>query len=102
MPSLYEILNNAHDSEGMTALGDEFGLTPTQAEAAVTALLPAISMGLKQSTATVDGLANLFGVMGQQQDLQDMYDDRETAFGPEGVAGGKDALLVILGSPEVS
>jgi hypothetical protein len=102
MPSLYEILNNAHDGEGMSALGREFGLTATQTEAAVTALLPAISTGLKQSTATVDGLGNLFGVMGQQQDLQDMYDDPATAFGPDGVAAGKDALSVIFGSPEVS
>jgi hypothetical protein len=102
MPSLYEILDNAHDGEGMTAFGREFGLTPTQTEAAVTALLPAISTGLKQSTATVDGLGNLFGMMGQQQDLQDMYDDPEAAFGPEGVAAGKDALSVIFGSPDVS
>jgi len=102
MPSLYELLDNAHDGEGMTALGREFGLTPTQTEAAVMALLPAISMGLKQSTATVDGLGNLLGVMGQQQDLQDMYDDPETAFGPDGIAAGKDALSMIFGSPDVS
>ena len=102
MPTLYETLNNAHDGEGMTALGREFGLTPTQTEAAVTALLPAISTGLKQSTATLDGLGNLFSVMGQQQDLQDMYDDPETAFGPEGISAGKDALSVIFGSPDVS
>src|SRR5215510_8649608 len=102
MPSLYEILNNAHDGEGMTALSREFGLTPTQTEAAVTALLPAISMGLKQSTTTVNGLGNLFGVMGQQQDLHAMYDDPETAFGPEGIGAGKDALSVIFGSPDVS
>ena len=38
MASLYDILDNAHDGEGMTALGREFGLTPTRA--AVTALLP--------------------------------------------------------------
>jgi hypothetical protein len=102
MATLYEILNNAHDGEGMTALGREFGLTPTQTQAAVTALLPAISTGLKQSTATLDGLGNLFGMMGQQQNLQDMYDDPETAFGPEGVAAGNDALSVIFGSPDVS
>jgi hypothetical protein len=102
MASLYEILDNAHDGEAMTALGDEFGLTPTQTQAAVTALLPAISTGLKQSTATVDGLGNLFGMMGQQQNLQAMYDDPETAFGPEGVAAGNDALSVIFGSPDVS
>jgi len=40
--------------------------------------------------------------MGQQQDLQDMYDDPETAFGREGVAAGNDALSVIFGSPDVS
>ena len=40
MPNLYEILDSAHDGEGMTALGREFGLTETQTEAAVTALLP--------------------------------------------------------------
>jgi Bacterial protein of unknown function (DUF937) len=100
MPSLYEMLDNAHDGEGMAALGREFGLTPTQTEAAVAALLPAISTGLKQSTATLDGLGNLFGVMGQQQNLQAMYDNPETAFGPEGLAAGKDAL--IFGSPDVS
>jgi hypothetical protein len=102
MASLYEILDNAHEGEGITALGRQFGLTPAQTQAAVTALLPAISTGLKQSTATFDGLAKLFGMMGQQQDLQDMYDDPETAFGSEGVAAGNDALSVIFGSPDVS
>jgi hypothetical protein len=66
MASLYEILSNAHDGEAITALGREFGLTPTQVQAAVTALLPAISTGLKQSTGTPDGLGNLFSMMGQQ------------------------------------
>jgi hypothetical protein len=102
MASLYEILDNAHDGETVAELGRQFGLTSAQTEAAVTALLPAISTGLKQSTATVDGLAKLFGVMGQQEDLQDMYDDPQAAFGSEGVAAGNDALSVIFGSPEVS
>ena len=102
MASLYEILDDAHDGEGMTALGRQFGLTPAQTEAAVNALLPAISMGLKQSTATLDGLGQLLGMMGQQQDLHGMYDDAETAFGSEGVAAGNEALSVLFGSPEVS
>jgi hypothetical protein len=32
MPSLYEILNNSHDGEGIAALAREFGLTPTQTQ----------------------------------------------------------------------
>src|SRR5262245_1861224 len=102
MASLSEILDDAHDGEGMSALGREFGLTPAQTEAAVTALLPAISVGLKQSTATVDGLGNLLSMMGQQPDLRDMHHDSEAAFGPAGVAAGNDALSVIFGSPDAS
>ena len=52
MASLFEALNNAHDGEAVTLLGREFELTPKQTEAAVTTLIPAISAGLKQSTAT--------------------------------------------------
>ena len=55
MPNLYEILADAQQGEAMTSLGDQFGLTPQQTQAAVTALLPAISMGLKRSTATPEG-----------------------------------------------
>jgi hypothetical protein len=102
MATLFETLNNAHDGEAVTLLGREFELTPKQTEAAVTALLPAISAGLKQSTATENGLGNLFAVMGQQKDLNDLYDDAEAALGPEGLAAGNDVLSVIFGSPDVS
>jgi hypothetical protein len=102
MASLSEILDNAHEGDALEAIGRQFGLTPAQTEAAVNALLPAISMGLKRSTATVDGLGDLLGVMGQQQDLHGMYDDAETAFGSEGVAAGNEALSVIFGSPDVT
>jgi hypothetical protein len=102
MPSLYEVLDNAHDGEGIAALSRQFGLTPTQTQAAVAALLPAISTGLKQSTATLDGLGNLFSLIGQHQYLPGMYDDPKAAFAPKGVAAGNDALSVIFGSPDVS
>jgi hypothetical protein len=72
MASLYEILANAQQGEAMAGLGREFGLTPQQIQAAVESLLPAISMGLKQSTATPEGLGDLFAVMGQQRDLCDV------------------------------
>jgi hypothetical protein len=40
--------------------------------------------------------------MGQQEDLRDMYDDREAAFGSDGIAARSDALSAIFGSPDVS
>ena len=69
MPNLYEIQADAQQGEAMNQLSREFGLTPQQTQAAVAALLPAISMGIKQSTATPEGLGNLFALMGAQPDL---------------------------------
>jgi hypothetical protein len=56
MPTLYDLLTEAQDGEALASLGRQFGLSTQQTEAAVTALLPAISTGLKQSTATPEGL----------------------------------------------
>jgi len=102
MANLYEVLANAEGGQAMARLGREFGLTPQQTEAAVTALLPAISSGLKRSTATPEGLGNLFAVMGSQQDLRAIYDDPKVAFAPAGRAAGNDVLSTIFGSPDVS
>ena len=102
MANLYEILANAEGGQAMAILGREFELTSEETEAAVAALLPAISTGLKQSTATPEGLGNLFGVMGQQRHLHAMYSDPETAFGGQGIAAGNDILSVMFGSPDVS
>jgi hypothetical protein len=68
----------------------------------VTALFPAISTGLKQSTATPEGLGNLFGIMGAQRDLHAMHGDPKFAFAQQGRAAGNDVLSVIFGSPDVS
>jgi hypothetical protein len=68
----------------------------------VTSLLPAISTGLKRSTATPEGLGNLLALMGQQQDLHAMHRDAKVAFAPQGSAAGNDVLSVLFGSPDVS
>jgi hypothetical protein len=100
MANLYEIVDSAHEGEAIAALGREFGLTPAQTEAAVKALLPAISTGLKKSTSNVDSLGNLFAVMGQQSHLYALYDDAQTALGAQGFAAGNDAASFIFGSPD--
>src|SRR5262245_20964328 len=102
MSSLHELLIEAQDGEALAMLGRQFGLSPQQTEAAVEALLPAISTGLKQATATPEGLGNLFAIMGQQQDLHAMYGDPAVAFAQQGRAAGNDVLSAIFGSPEVS
>ena len=102
MANLYEILADAQQGEAMTALGDEFGLTPQQTQAAVAALLPAVSMGLKRSTATPEGLGNLFALMAQQPDLYAVYNDPQVAFSPQARAAGNAVLSTMFGSPDAS
>ena len=102
MPNMYEILADAQNGQAMAGLGREFGLTSQQTQAAVAALLPAISMGLKRSTATPEGLGDLFGVMGRQPDLYAMYDDPKTALSRKGREAGNAVLSQMFGSPDAS
>jgi hypothetical protein len=102
MPNLYDILADAQHGDAMAGLGQQFGLSPQQTEAAVAALLPAISVGLKQSTATPEGLGNLFALMAQRPDLFAMYDDPRAAFSRQGQEAGNAALAAMFGSPDAS
>ncbi|MGA7457320.1 MAG: DUF937 domain-containing protein [Methyloceanibacter sp.] len=102
MANLYEILADAQSGEAMSELGREFGLSPQQTQLAVASLLPAISMGLKRTTATPEGLGNLLAVMGAQPDLHAMYDDPQVAFSREGRAAGNAALSRVFVSPDAS
>ena len=102
MSGLHDLLAHAQDGDAIAMLSDEFGLTKRQTEAAVTALLPAISTGLKQATASPEGLGNLFAMMGYQPDLHAMYDDPKVAFADNGRVAGNDVLSLIFGSPDVS
>ena len=102
MANLYEVLADAQSGEAMTELSREFGLSPQQTQAAVAALLPAISMGLKRSTSTPEGLGNLLALMGAQPDLYAMYEDPQVAFSRDGRAAGNAALSRMFGSPDAS
>lgn len=102
MATLYEALANAQHGEALDQIGHEYGLTPQQTQAAVAALLPAISMGLKRSTMTPEGLGKLLSLMGRQQDLYTMYEDPVAAFSHQGRAAGNAVLSNIFGSPDAS
>jgi len=102
MATLYEVLADAQHGEALDKISHEFGLTPEQTKAAVSALLPAISMGLKRATTTPEGLGDLLGLMGQQSDLYTMYENPGAAFSREGRAAGNAVLAKMFGSPDAS
>ena len=88
MANLYEILEEAQNGEAMAEIGRAYGLTQEQTDAAVAALLPAISMGLKRATETPEGLGNLFALMAQQPYLYASYNDPRAAFSPQALEQG--------------
>jgi hypothetical protein len=98
MVNLNEILGNAQAGEAMAALARQFKLTEQQTEAAVDALLPAFSLGLKQMSATPGGFASLFGMMAQPN-YQAMFESPQA---PNQGQAGNDILGLMFGSPEVS
>jgi hypothetical protein len=102
MATLYEVLANAQQGNALDQISHEFGLTPQQTQAAVAALLPAISMGLKRSTTTPEGLGELLSLMGRQPDLYAMYEDPGAALSREGHAAGNAVLSKMFGSPDAS
>lgn len=99
MMNLYDILAKAQDGEAMASLARQFKLTEAQTEAAVDALLPAFSMGLKQMSATPGGMANLFGMMAQPN-FQAMLAGVPAS--DQGRNAGNDLLGMMFGSPEMS
>lgn len=102
MATLQEILARSQNGGAADLIARAYDITPEQAEAAVGALLPAISLGLKRSTATPEGLGELFDVAGRQPTLFAMYDDPDAALSAEGVASGNALLENLFGSPEAS
>jgi hypothetical protein len=102
MANLYEILASAQHGDALAELSDQFGLTPQQTKAAVAALLPAISVGLKRATETPEGLGELFSLMGRQPELFAMYDNPSAAFSREGRDAGHAVLAKMFGTPDAS
>jgi hypothetical protein len=67
MMTLAEIMQSAQGGNAMTNLANQFGLAPAQAQQAVQAVLPAISLGLQQQAQTIDGWQNILSTLGQSQ-----------------------------------
>ena len=82
-------------------LGKQFGLNPSMTSAALTALLPALAAGVKNSVSSAAGAESLTGALGQGEHAR--YLDDPNALGQaETVQDGNGILGQIFGSKEVS
>ncbi|RUM99101.1 DUF937 domain-containing protein [Pseudaminobacter arsenicus] len=101
MLPLFDMLANAQQGNGMEALARQFGLSQQQAQAAVEALLPAFSQGLKQNTADPYGIGAFMTAMASGQHAK-YFDNPANAFSPSGIKEGNGILGHLFGSKDLS
>jgi hypothetical protein len=85
----------------MEALARQFNLSQEQAQAAVEALLPAFSQGLKRNTADPYGLGSFLNALSSGQHAK-YFEDASRAFSPQGVEEGNGILGHLFGSKDLS
>ncbi len=100
MINLNAIVQAAQDGEGINNLAAQFNITPQQAQEAVQALLPALSMGL-QAQMKGPGFAKVLGHLATRQN-QDAFDDSEAAQSDDTIASGTDAVNHLFGHADVT
>ncbi|MGB6117987.1 MAG: DUF937 domain-containing protein, partial [Mesorhizobium sp.] len=99
--NLYEMLAQAQGGNGLQNLGRQFGLGPEQTQAAVEALMPAFSQGLKRSTSDVNGFGSLLQALASGNHGR-YADDPAAAFTQGGMADGNGILGHLFGSKDLS
>ncbi|RVB68840.1 DUF937 domain-containing protein, partial [Mesorhizobium sp. M7A.F.Ca.CA.002.03.2.1] len=101
MPTLFDMLTQAQNGNGMQALAQQYGLSMQQTQAAVAALLPAFSQGLQRNTADPYGLGAFMTAMASGQHAK-YFEDATRAFSPQGVDEGNGILGHLFGSKDLS
>ncbi len=100
MPTLIELLN-AQNGAAMRALAQQFNLSQQQTQAALEALLPAFSQGLKRNAADPYGVGAFLTALSTGQHAQ-YFDNPMAAFSPQGTAEGNGILDHLFGSKDLS
>ncbi|WP_378944123.1 DUF937 domain-containing protein [Mesorhizobium sp. ANAO-SY3R2] len=101
MLPLFEMLANAQNGNGMEALARQFGLSQQQTQAAIDALMPAFSQGLKRNASDPYGVGSFLQAMASGQHAK-YFDDASRAFSPQGVDEGNGILGHLFGSKDIS
>ncbi|QDZ02341.1 DUF937 domain-containing protein [Nitratireductor mangrovi] len=101
MLPLYDMLANAQNGHAMETLARQFNLSQQQTQAAVEALLPAFSQGLKRNAADPYGVGAFISALATGQHAR-YFEDATSAMSPQGVAEGNGILGHLFGSKELS
>jgi len=95
MSNLYEILQSAQDGHAIGNLAAQFNITPEEADAAVKAILPALSEEFLKQTSQPLGFSSLVGALGERQHVA-AFIDPIAAQNPATVQKAGDSLGHVL------
>ncbi|CDO60751.1 hypothetical protein BN1012_Phect2538 [Candidatus Phaeomarinobacter ectocarpi] len=99
--SLMNILMEAQQGQSTDVLARQFGLDSSQTKNALSALVPALTAGVKRNTAQEGGLASLMGALAGGS--HDQYlDNPAKVASSQAVEEGNGILGHVLGSKDVS
>ncbi len=101
MLPLFDMLEKAQNGEAFKAIARQFELSQKQAQAAVEALMPAFSEGLRRNAADPYGLGSFLAALSTGQH-QKYFEDVQRAFTPAGISEGEGILKHLFAYPEVS
>lgn len=99
--SLLDEVLGAGGGSAVNQLARQFGLNESQAQAAISALLPAVAQGFQRNTASQDGLNGLLGALSGGTH-QKYVDDPSSLASSATVQDGNGILGHIFGSKDVS
>jgi hypothetical protein len=94
--NLNDILQAAQGSQGLDNLAARFGLSPAETQAAVQAILPALSGGLQRATQDPNALGGILGHLASGEHAGSYADPSQA-----NPAAGGSVLGQIFGSPQV-
>jgi hypothetical protein len=101
MLPLFDMLANAQNGNAIEQMARQFGISQSQTEAALEALMPAFSTGLKRNASDPMGVGGFLEALSGGQHAK-YFEDMSKAFSPAGVQEGNGILGHLFGSREVS
>jgi hypothetical protein len=100
MFNLNDILQSAQGGQAINNLAQRFGLSPEQTQAAVQALIPALSAGLAKCAMEPGALGSIISAI-TDVDHQASFSSPAAAQSPNAVQKGNEALTQIFGSSHI-
>ena len=101
MLPLFDMLASAQNGNAIDQMSRNFGLSQSQTQAAMEALLPAFSQGLKRNAGDPFGVGAFLSALSTGQHAK-YFEDANRAFAPEATAEGNGILGHLFGSKELS